>query len=163
MQFTFVKNIFSKKNRFEVADIHGQPAFEVSKDKSGVSKSRYTLWSNKTNENIEIKYTYKSWKSRCYFKREGKEIAVLTQKMKWFKSYFLLELTDSTLYKIETDTWRKNYHFYLEDELVAHLKCQAFKFKRTYEMTFFQIEHESLLLASVVGLDHLYDMNSSGG
>lgn len=162
MEYTLIRNIFSRKNRFEIRDIHDQSAYQVTKQRSGLLKSVFTLTGEKGQAATTIKRHYKSFKTVYSIFQDDQKIAELTRKLKLLRSQFTLAFVDGTTYVIKCDTWRKKYTFYEEEEEVAQLKRQVMKMQRTYELTCLKMDHHEILLASVVGLDQIFDQDSSG-
>ncbi|MEM0993872.1 MAG: hypothetical protein AAGI49_12615 [Bacteroidota bacterium] len=156
MQYTLVKNIFSRKNRFEILDIHEQPTSKVSKERSGVFAKHYKLH----QEKLEIKQYYKGLWSNYEILAGGQKIANLHRKYRFFKSVFFMDCLDGASYKISCDSRRKNYQFHKEDEIVATLKRSSKNLRRCYELTCFQMEDQAILLASVVVLDAYLEQDS---
>ncbi|MEM6698898.1 MAG: hypothetical protein AAF599_10910, partial [Bacteroidota bacterium] len=160
--YTLIRNIFSRKNRFEVSDIHSQPAYQVAKTQSGLMKSTFTLTGEKSQIETTIERHYKSFKTIYSIFQDGRKIAALRRKLKLFRSYFKLEFVDGKTYLIKCDAWRKKYTFYEEEEVVAKLERKTMKMQRTYELTCLNMNHHEVLLASVVGLDQIFDQDGSG-
>ncbi|MEL6942723.1 MAG: hypothetical protein AAFO82_08645 [Bacteroidota bacterium] len=162
MQYTLVRNIFSRSNRFEISDIHQQRMCKVAKESGGLFSSIFSLDGEKMRAPIKIKKHYKGLKINYTFFEGGDPVAVLTRKFKWLRSHFILTFSDGSIFKIESDTWRKNYTFLDGEEVVAKLKRLSLQMQRTYELTCLEMRHHEVLMASVVALDQIFDQDNSG-
>jgi len=162
MQYTLVRNIFSRQKRFEISDIHEQVAYQVSKKRGGLLSSVFVLSSDKTSRQVTIKRHYKPFKTNYYFFEDGQQIAKLTRKFRFLRSHFILTFFDGMVYQIQCGTWRKNYTFLEGEEVVAELKRQPLKMQRTYELTCLEMDYHEILMASVVALDQIFDQDNSG-
>lgn len=162
MQYTLVRNIFSRKNRFEISDIHGQTAYQVAKQRGSLMKSIFTLTGEKGQLETTIERHYKSFKTVYSIFQNDQKVAELKRKLKFLRSHFSLTFSDGKTYLIKCDTWRKKYTFYEEEEVIANLKRHSMKMQRTYELTCLEMDHHEILLACVVGLDQIFDQDGSG-
>ncbi|MEM9884917.1 MAG: hypothetical protein AAF849_03425 [Bacteroidota bacterium] len=161
MQYTLVKNIFSRKNRFEVMDIHEHPIATVSRAAIGLFSKVFELKLFDA-DNIEIKQYYKGLRYNYAIYESSVKVADLNRKYRFFRSYFWLDCLNGNIYKIECDSLRKNYTFFKEEEIVATLKRKSRKMRRSYELTCLQMEDQSIILASVVALDAYFEQNGGG-
>lgn len=162
MQYTFIRNTFSRSKRFEILDIYDQPAFRVSKVSGKIFTSNFDLLEEKTQQIIRIQQHFKGFRQHYSFEIEGQKRAELKRKFRFFKPYFLLECIDGSEYQIESDSWRKNYTFLKEEEIIATLQRKLVKWHRRYELTFLQMKHQELLLATVIAIDHMHEQDGSG-
>ncbi|MEM8528488.1 MAG: hypothetical protein AAGG68_27850 [Bacteroidota bacterium] len=162
MQYTLVRNFFSRSNRFAITDIHQQPAYQVSKKSSGIFSSVFLLQGEISEHSVTIKRRSGLMKTGFSIYEDDYKVAELTRKMKMLRSHFYLEFLEGTTIQIECDTWRKNYVYYKGDEVIAKLKRRSKKMKRVYELTCLEMKHHEILMATVVALDQILDQDSSG-